>query len=156
MRKAPLLLVIPVAIAAFVLPGNDAPVQVQASTTVQSDLLPKRILPRIVASPSVKPTPRSTPRAARKSRSSSAAALWANTWAARTVAKCESGGDPTAVNPSGKYRGKWQMDADFWRTYGGLRFASTPDRATEAEQDIVAYKGYLARGWQPWECRKKL
>lgn len=48
------------------------------------------------------------------------------------------------------------MDADFWRTYGGRVFANTPDRATEVEQDLVAYRGWLKRGWQPWTCKKEL
>jgi hypothetical protein len=73
------------------------------------------------------------------------------------VARCESYPDgPRAVSLTGKYRGKWQMDASFWRTYGGLSFAETPERATEVEQDLVAYRGYLARGWEPWTCRKVL
>ncbi len=60
------------------------------------------------------------------------------------------------MSSTGKYRGKWQMDADFWQTYGGLQYASRPDAASEAEQDAVAYRGWQARGWQPWECRKVL
>lgn len=62
----------------------------------------------------------------------------------------ESHGICTAVNPSGKYRGRWQMDANFWSAYGGLAYASTPDRATCHQQDLVAYRGWQARGWQPW------
>lgn len=85
---------------------------------------------------------------------SSGAAAWANTRAAIAVAECESGRDGSARSHTGKYRGKWQMDADFWRTYGGLKFASSPDRASVAQQDIVAYRGYLARGWQPWTCAR--
>lgn len=105
------------------------------------------------------PTPARTPaRAASRSRVSSEwarSAVWASTAAARRVADCESDA-PTDVNPSGKYRGKWQMDRDFWKKYGGLRFASRPELATEAQQDLVAYRGWKARGWQPWECRKVL
>ena len=99
-------------------------------------------------SPRIKPTRLVTGR--------SAFERWRTSSAARAVAECESGGDPHATNPSGKYRGKWQMDADFWQTYGGLKFAARPDSATEYQQDLVAYKGWQARGWQPWECRKVL
>lgn len=106
--------------------------------------------------PSVAPSPRRSPQRASRARTSSGSAAWASSWAARRVAECESGGNPRAVNPSGKYRGKWQMDRSFWRTYGGLRFASRPDLATEAQQDEVAYRGWLARGWQPWSCRSVL
>lgn len=97
------------------------------------------------------PSPRAAVRVSR-SRGLTASATWARTWAARAVANCESDGKPTAVSGTGKYRGKWQMDADFWRTYGGLAFASTPDRASEAEQDLVAHRGFLDRHWGPWEC----
>lgn len=48
------------------------------------------------------------------------------------------------------------MDADFWKTYGGLQYASRPEMASEQEQDAVAYRGWLARGWQPWTCRSVL
>ncbi len=54
----------------------------------------------------------------------------------------------------GAYHGKWQMDRDFWRSYGGLQFASDAADASESEQDIVAYNGYKARGWQPWSCSR--
>jgi hypothetical protein len=78
---------------------------------------------------------------------------WVASAHALRVANCESNGNPRAVSRTGKYRGKWQMDADFWRTYGGLKYAPRPDLATESEQDRVAYNGWLARGWQPWSCR---
>jgi Transglycosylase-like domain len=54
------------------------------------------------------------------------------------------------TNPTGKYQGKWQMDDNFWRSYGGLKYAPNPHQATCHEQDLVAYRGWLARGWQPW------
>ncbi len=69
---------------------------------------------------------------------------------ARRVVYRESKGQCRVVNPSGKYRGKWQMDRNFWRAYGGKAFASTPDRATCAEQDIVAWRGWVASWWHPW------
>lgn len=118
--------------------------------------------------PVVKAHPRSTrapkPRVianrhASVSRGTSAYA-WAHTTDAIKVANCESGDrsswDHYNGNPHmrGKYSGKWQMDSDFWSTYGGRQFASTPADASESEQDIVAYKGYLARGWQPWSCAR--
>lgn len=94
------------------------------------------------------------------SRGTSAYA-WAHTTDAYKVANCESGDRSTwdhyNGNPhlrDGQYHGKWQMDADFWRTYGGLAFASDAADASEGEQDIVAYKGYLARGWEPWSCSR--
>lgn len=117
----------------------------------------------------VAPVPRSTHTAKARivrnehpsvSRGTSAYA-WAHTTDAIKVANCESGDrsswDHYNGNPhlrDGKYHGKWQMDADFWATYGGKQFASDAADASEAEQDIVAYKGYQARGWQPWTCSR--
>lgn len=74
------------------------------------------------------------------------------------MAQCESGGDPRqrATYDGVTYYGKWQMNADFWKTYGGLAYARTADQATEAQQDEVAYRGYQARGWQPWACKRVL
>lgn len=48
---------------------------------------------------------------------------------------CESGGDPTAVDPSGQYRGKYQFDRQTWERFGGT---GDPAAASEAEQDRVA------------------
>lgn len=88
--------------------------------------------------------------AAASSYLNSSAEAWAHSSFAEKVANCESGGNIHAVN--GQYHGKWQMDPDFWRTYGGLRFASDPLYATEAQQDYVAWRGWRARGWEPWQC----
>lgn len=76
--------------------------------------------------------------------------VWATQPYAEQVSYCESSGNIRAVN--GQYLGKWQMDASFWSTYGGLRFASSPLGATEAQQDQVAWTGWKARGWEPWQC----
>ena len=76
-------------------------------------------------------------------------------WSA--LAQCESSGNPQAVNPSGKYRGAFQMDADFWRIYGGLTYAARPDLATYPQQLAVAQRGYAARGRSPWpSCGRRL
>jgi hypothetical protein len=78
--------------------------------------------------------------------------VWATWPKTRAVIACESTNNPTAVSKTGKYRGLYQMDASFWRSYGGLALASSPDRATRAEQNYVAYRGYTSRGWSPWTC----
>lgn len=62
----------------------------------------------------------------------------------------ESGGDCTVSNPSGKYLGKWQLDMWEWPHYGGLAFASRPNLATCAEQDVIAFRNWVDRGWDPW------
>lgn len=110
--------------------------------------------PTITPTPKPKPVPSSAP-----ARTSSAPdptpsgfAAWRNSAKAKSVIMCESGGDYSVRSRTGKYRGAWQMDADFWRTYGGLKYAPRPDAATPHQQDLVAYRGWLSRGWQPWAC----
>lgn len=68
--------------------------------------------------------------------------------ALRKIALCESGGNPTAVSPSGLYRGKYQFDPQTWKAYGGS--GDDPAAASEAEQDRVAARLYADRGWAPW------
>lgn len=76
--------------------------------------------------------------------------VWITSPTALKVIKKESKGNCKAIGGKGKYRGKWQMNAGFWKSYGGLNFAKTADKATCEQQDQVAYRGWLARGWQPW------
>ena len=64
------------------------------------------------------------------------------------IAECESGGDPQAVSPSGRYRGKYQFLRSTWKEWGGR--GSDPAEASEAHQDRVALRLYRARGATPW------
>jgi hypothetical protein len=63
------------------------------------------------------------------------------------IAQCESGGDPTAVSSSGRFRGKYQFTRSTWRSMGG---SGDPAQASEAEQDQRALALYQARGTAPW------
>jgi hypothetical protein len=63
------------------------------------------------------------------------------------IALCESGGDPTAVSPSGTYRGKYQFDRGTWRSLGGK---GDPAAAPERLQDRLAAKLYARAGTTPW------
>jgi hypothetical protein len=65
----------------------------------------------------------------------------------RRIAECESGGDPTAVSKSGRYRGKYQFDLATWRSLGGH---GDPIDAAESVQDRLAVKLYKRRGTSPW------
>jgi len=65
-------------------------------------------------------------------------------WAA--VAKCESGGNPRAVNPAGYY-GLFQFDRQTWRSVGG---SGSPASASASEQLMRAKKLYSQRGASPW------
>ncbi len=66
----------------------------------------------------------------------------------RRIAQCESGGDPTAVSPSGQYRGKFQFSRETWEDYGGR--GSDPAKASETHQDRIALRLYRDRGTDPW------
>jgi soluble lytic murein transglycosylase-like protein len=64
-----------------------------------------------------------------------------------SIAACESGGDPTAVDPSGTYRGKYQFDMGTWASVGG---SGDPAAAPEAEQDYRAAVLLSQSGSSPW------
>ena len=63
------------------------------------------------------------------------------------IASCESGGDPTAVDASGTYYGKYQFDFGTWASVGG---SGSPAAAPEAEQDYRAALLYSRAGSSPW------
>jgi len=65
----------------------------------------------------------------------------------KKIAQCESGGNPRAVSPDGRYRGKFQFDQATWEAYGGK---GDPAKAAESVQDRIALKLYRARGTAPW------
>jgi hypothetical protein len=63
------------------------------------------------------------------------------------IAECESGGDPTALSRSGRYRGKYQFSMGTWRELGG---EGDPAEAPEWLQDHIALKLYRRAGTSPW------
>jgi hypothetical protein len=65
----------------------------------------------------------------------------------QAIAQCESGGDPTAVDASGTYRGKYQFDMGTWASVGGT---GDPAAAPEAEQDMRAQMLLDRSGTSPW------
>lgn len=74
------------------------------------------------------------------------------------IVKCESGGNPTAVNNTaagqraGRPAGLFQIVTKTWLANGGGAYAPTADKATPAEQQIVADRIYAKQGSAPWEC----
>jgi hypothetical protein len=60
----------------------------------------------------------------------------------RRIAMCESHNNPRAVNPSGAYRGKYQISMRTWRAAGGH---GDPAAAPSWEQDRRA--GIIMRHW---------
>lgn len=80
---------------------------------------------------------------------------------ARRILECvgehESNGDYRAVSPSGKYRGKYQMDNHFFLRYGGdSALVGRHETAPPEMQDDVALRGYQARGLDPWPGAKQI
>ena len=65
----------------------------------------------------------------------------------KKIAQCESGGDPRAISPDGKYRGKYQFSRPTWRSVGGH---GDPAKASEYWQDKRALKLYKREGTKPW------
>ena len=65
----------------------------------------------------------------------------------RSIAACESGGNPSAVSADGLYRGKYQFSRSTWRSMGGR---GDPAAAPEAEQDRRAAALYASQGSAPW------
>jgi hypothetical protein len=65
----------------------------------------------------------------------------------RQIAECESGGNPRAVSPGGRYRGKYQFSLATWRNLGG---SGDPAAAPEWLQDRLALKLYRQSGTAPW------
>jgi peptidoglycan hydrolase-like protein with peptidoglycan-binding domain len=63
------------------------------------------------------------------------------------IAQCESGGNPSAISPTGRFRGKYQFTRATWHDLGGT---GDPARAPEATQDRLALALYQQRGTQPW------
>lgn len=80
--------------------------------------------------------------------------VWVDSPTAKYLKKKESNNNCKSTGSKGKYQGTWQMNAGFWKTYGGKKYASKASKATCMEQDLVAYKGWLARGWSPWPPAK--
>ena len=68
----------------------------------------------------------------------------------RGVAYRESHLSCTVVSANGSWRGKWQMTTSLWKSYGGLTYAATPEKASCLAQDKVAYRVWIASWWGPW------
>ena len=63
------------------------------------------------------------------------------------IAQCESGGNPKAVSPDGRYRGKYQFSRATWKALGGK---GDPAKAPEAEQDRLAALLMERQGPSAW------
>jgi Transglycosylase-like domain len=80
-------------------------------------------------------------------------------WAA--LRECESNGDYTITNPSGRYRGAYQFDRSTWNSvaerHAPQLVGVDPAQASPADQDAIAYALYTERGARPWpHCGRHL
>lgn len=83
----------------------------------------------------------------------------AGAWAA--LRECESGGDYSITNRTGKYRGAYQFDRSTWNSVAGRNDPSLvgvdPAAAAPADQDAMAAALYAERGARPWpHCGRHL
>jgi len=83
----------------------------------------------------------------------------AEQWAA--LRDCESGGDYSITNPSGKYRGAYQFDRSTWNSvaerHAPALVGVDPAAASPADQDAMALALYSERGARPWpRCGRHL
>lgn len=76
---------------------------------------------------------------------------WAARQKARSVVRCESGGN-YKINTGNGYYGAWQFDRGTWLGNGGRKFSSYAHQAPRFAQDYIAWKLWKSRGWQPWAC----
>lgn len=86
---------------------------------------------------------------------SGAAEQWAASAYVTRIRNCESSDVPTVVSTHAgvTYYGLYQMNADFWTTYGGdPSYLGNPFKAPRWLQNEVAYRGYQHRGYEPWSC----
>jgi peptidoglycan hydrolase-like protein with peptidoglycan-binding domain len=109
------------------------------------------LTPQTLAALGVQPD---TATAASRSAASTAAQSAGAPALLESIALCESGGDPTAVSPSGTYRGKYQFSRATWKALGG---SGDPAAAPEAEQDAMAEQLMAEQGPSAWpSCSKQV
>jgi hypothetical protein len=78
-------------------------------------------------------------------------AAWA--WHYGSAASCvrSKEGGLTSVNPAGPYYGWYQADADYQAAYGPEFYRQWgPGIWHATAQVLTAYRGWRARGWNPW------
>lgn len=76
---------------------------------------------------------------------------WAKTRKARSVIRCESGGN-YKINTGNGYYGAWQFNRGTWLGNGGGKYAKYAHKAPKFAQNHIAWKTWKSRGWQPWAC----
>lgn len=70
------------------------------------------------------------------------------------IVACESGGNPTASNPSSTASGLYQFLDTSWKAYGGGQYASRAKFATPAQQTEIANRAFAQSGLSPWTASR--
>ncbi len=125
-----------------------------ATALVMCGLLPMQVTFGAVSVAAIQVADDPTRNLSKEERKKISFEVWVESPTAKYLKKVESNNNCKSTGGNGKYQGTWQMNAGFWKTYGGKKYASKASKATCMEQDLVAYKGWLARGWSPWPPAK--
>jgi hypothetical protein len=125
-----------------------------ATALVMCGLLPMQVTFGAVSVAAIQVADDPTRNLSKEERKKISFEVWVKSPTAKYLKRIESTNNCKAVGYKGKYLGTWQVNAGFWKTYGGKKYASKANKATCLEQDLVAYKGWLARGWSPWPPAK--
>jgi hypothetical protein len=125
-----------------------------ATALVMCGLLPMQVTFGAVSVAAIQVADDPTRNLSKEERKKISFEVWVESPTAKYLKKVESNNNCKSTGGNGKYQGTWQMNAGFWKTYGGKKYASKASKATCKEQDLVAYKGWLARGWSPWPPAK--
>jgi len=65
----------------------------------------------------------------------------------RSIAQCESGGNPRAIGGGGRYRGLFQMTFDIWGAVGGKGDPAAAPRAEQYYRAALVYTRYGSGQW---------
>lgn len=151
-------------VAAAPLPKAEQIKLIQSETTERPLKLAKIPVVPVVAEttlktaevkPQAKPAPKPKPKAKSVApKRNIGANVDGGVW--ERIAACESSGNWSASNPSGKYTGGLQFDRATWLSNGGGKYAPYAGAATKAQQIEIANVVRSRRGLSPWECARKL
>jgi hypothetical protein len=129
--------------------GSVAPWQIRKDAKVKLNVARKRVARQQHAAKERRERRRAARRQAAAAQAAPATTTTGSTASPQleSIAACESGGDPSAVDASGTYRGKYQFDYGTWASVGG---SGDPAAAPEAEQDMRAQMLMERSGSSPW------
>jgi hypothetical protein len=128
-------------------PAPIATAEIKSVAQVQPQAAPK---PKTKLQHKAASKPKAKPRSKSKTTVNIDGGLWDR------IAACESSGNWSASNPSGKYTGGLQFDRATWLANGGGKYAPYAGAATKAQQIEIANVLKSRRGLAPWECAGKL